>query len=137
MQTPGVSKQQMKVPNGIRSFHHMDLGDQTQVVRLGSRCLYHLDHLPGFKTGSHVARDDLGLRVILPPSRECWAYRCVPSHLASNCLLHIRSLRDQQKHVHIQSVDKNNCKQLDPKVGEPQSHPQCWEHWLSDRYPQG
>lgn len=60
--------------HGIHSFHHMDLGDQTQVVSLGSSCLYHLDHLAGLKTGSHVARGGLKLTMSLRMTSDSWSF---------------------------------------------------------------
>ena len=31
----------------VLTFHHVGLGDQTQAVRLGGKCLYPLTHLEG------------------------------------------------------------------------------------------
>lgn len=43
--TAQLVKSEESSQDSVLSFHHVGLGDQTQVVRFGGKCLYPLEHL--------------------------------------------------------------------------------------------
>lgn len=79
----------------ILTFHHVDPGDQTQVVRLSSKCLYLLSHLTGpilvslnkvslYSLGwpgtYYVTQIGLKSKIFLPQPLKCWVYRHLSRH---------------------------------------------------------
>ena len=66
----------------LLSSYHMGPGDQTQIIRFGSKYLYLLTYLSNsfcFETWPHyIAPADFEFEIFLPLSPEAWDYRCVP-----------------------------------------------------------